>query len=957
MLIPGSMIKSHRFLLLFCSLILLMGAFGLRLYNIDMFSFWSDESLTSVRANYDVPQILRNDIVVQAEVTKDTHPPFYYLLIHLTRHLWGESDFAYRFPSVLASLLLVPLLFQFGKRLHGIQLGLIVAVLTAVNPLHIWYANEARMYTLFMLLMAGAAYALWRAVSGGKLRRWLVIYLLLAGLGLYTHYTAVFLIAAQSPFWFWLLWHNGQKKLIIAGGVVAVLVAIPLIPYTIPRLFTGPEATYIYLSPIIILQDMVRFFSLGMTVDFGQPVVILLANLTFILLLIGFYAVDTTAKRLFLAIYLLAVILGLIVGSLLKPMYLGVRHIMVSSPAFLLLLAWAILFIGQKSANYSKNSLTQRRRDIESKKSLPHWLVHRVRIALSPKERVLWRVAFIMSLLTLALGPLLSLNNLYNRHDIYAKDDYRSLIRQIAAMVGENDVVVYNDAIHLFLHDHYYVGPDVAVTAVPGYPHPVAYSAEADLTHIAQTYDRIWFVSDPPTDGRDDEGFVQHWLTTKLLPLTVLIAHARSATAEALAFSTLNTHAETLPNAESLAITWPGLSPLQAVQIDSTQPITNQTIWIQLYWEATPILPETAVLRFSLHDSQGQEWTAITHPAYPTTSQLPPTGLIQLPYWLPLPRAIPPGQYELRLQPFVDTQAIAPAHPITAVTIAATPPPSVPWFAPQRLHFDNGLQLAGWEWADTAVYPGHNLPLTLYWQTDTPLTLSNLRYELTIYQADGSPLRQQAGRPGAAWLTDLPAPSLIREQTGIYVRPETPPGRYRLQWRLLADEQIIPGRPAWRPWSTESVILGYFQVAEWPLETSLPTDVTPVGATFGPHITLHGYQLHHTDDQLQLHLTWQTDAHLHNDLTLFVHLLTADNEVIDQVDRIPGNGLRPLSGWRAGEVITDEIQFTLPATAPPGSYQIMVGFYHPEEGYRLPVMRDGQPQLYDQLLLTSVSVP
>jgi hypothetical protein len=912
--------------------LMLLAAFALRLHHIEAFGFWTDESLTPLRASYPLSQILQNEIIIQDVVTKDTHPPFYYLIIHFTRQVLGETDFAYRYPSLLAGLLLLPLLFQLGRRLYNRYLGLVVAGLAAVNPLYIWYAHEARMYTLFVLLMAGAAYALWRALAGADLRRWLLIYLLLAGLGLYTHYTAVFLIAAQAPFWLWLLWQNGQKKLIIAGAVVAVLSAVPLIPFTVPRLFTGAEANYHYVSPLIMLQDVVHFFGLGLTVNFDQMGIRLLDLLALGLLLLGVYAAGNWPRRAFLLTYLLAVVLGLMAGSLLKPMYQGVRHIMVGSPAFLLLLGWAVVYAGEQV-----------------------WL--RYTPAHSRQKRFGWAIIFAAGLLTLTIGPAVSLHNLYNRPDLYAKDDFRHLIAQMERMAGENDVIVYNNAIHLPLHDHYRTRPDVAVAAVPVYPTLAEQTAVSDLTQLSQTYDRIWFVTDPPADDRDEDKLARQWLETNLLPLTRLEAHARTTVVESLAFAT------TLPTAtnevlnDALDLTWPDLPPLRGFQLENDQPVTSPTLWFYLYWHALPAPPESAVLRVSLHDERGWEWAAHIHPIHPSARGWPDAEMVRQPYWLTLPRALPPGPYALRLQPLAAGQPLAEAQTVTTVAVAASPLPDRFWFEPQPIRFDNGLQLSGWQLADTAVYPGHNLPLTLYWQTDAPLPLDDVRYELILYQADGTPLRQQSGRPGAAWLPALPANALVSEQTGIYIRPETPPGRYRLQWRLWVGDDVVGVRPLWRPWSTESVILGEVEVAAWPLETNLPDDMTPVGAAFGPVIDLYGYRLAADADQLQLDLTWRADGQPETDLMLFVHLLSPQNEVVAQVDRVPGNGLRPLSGWRPEEVITDEIRLNLPTDLPPDEYRIMVGFYHAEEGYRLPVVLDGVAQPNDQLLLTRVTLP
>ena len=108
---------SRRITPLLALIALLLLGYWLRVYNLDAFSFWTDEGLTPARSGYPISQILRNEIIIQGVVTTDTHPPLYYLIIHLTRQLFGLSDFAFRYPSVLFGVLLIPLLYQFGRRL------------------------------------------------------------------------------------------------------------------------------------------------------------------------------------------------------------------------------------------------------------------------------------------------------------------------------------------------------------------------------------------------------------------------------------------------------------------------------------------------------------------------------------------------------------------------------------------------------------------------------------------------------------------------------------------------------------------------------------------------------------------------------------------------------------------------------------------------------------------------
>ena len=58
------------------------------------------------------------------------------------------------------------------------------------------------------------------------------------------------------------------------------------------------------------------------------------------------------------------------------------------------------------------------------------------------------------ALALLLLGPLISLNNLYN-NSRYAKDDVRGLISYIEEHASSSDIVLYNNAILLALHEHY----------------------------------------------------------------------------------------------------------------------------------------------------------------------------------------------------------------------------------------------------------------------------------------------------------------------------------------------------------------------------------------------------------------------------------------------------------------------------------------------------------------------
>lgn len=123
--------------------IVLLGA-ALRLYRIGAQSFWLDEAVSVVHAAQPAGELLRQ------LATTDIDPPLYGLLLHFWLHL-GDSEATIRLLSALCSLATIPVLYLLGRRIGSPRLGLLAALILAVSPFHVQYAQEARMYALLTL--------------------------------------------------------------------------------------------------------------------------------------------------------------------------------------------------------------------------------------------------------------------------------------------------------------------------------------------------------------------------------------------------------------------------------------------------------------------------------------------------------------------------------------------------------------------------------------------------------------------------------------------------------------------------------------------------------------------------------------------------------------------------------------------------------------------------------------
>ena len=128
--------------------LLLLLAFGLRLHRLGEPSLWGDEGLSLYRARASWEDLLRGRIVlqgIQPIETIDNHPPLYFAVLKVWVGLAGDREFTLRFPSVFASILMIPVAWVAGRRLREPAAAWAGAILAAASPLYLWYAQEARM--------------------------------------------------------------------------------------------------------------------------------------------------------------------------------------------------------------------------------------------------------------------------------------------------------------------------------------------------------------------------------------------------------------------------------------------------------------------------------------------------------------------------------------------------------------------------------------------------------------------------------------------------------------------------------------------------------------------------------------------------------------------------------------------------------------------------------------------
>jgi predicted membrane-bound mannosyltransferase len=116
-------------------------AAGLRLATLGAQSFHHDEVVTASR-------VLRGSFwhAMDAVGFSESAPPLYYALAWAWAQVAGLDEFGLRSLSAVAGIATVPVAYLLGLELRGRRAGIAAAALVAVNPMLVWYSQEARGY-------------------------------------------------------------------------------------------------------------------------------------------------------------------------------------------------------------------------------------------------------------------------------------------------------------------------------------------------------------------------------------------------------------------------------------------------------------------------------------------------------------------------------------------------------------------------------------------------------------------------------------------------------------------------------------------------------------------------------------------------------------------------------------------------------------------------------------------
>jgi 4-amino-4-deoxy-L-arabinose transferase-like glycosyltransferase len=177
-------------------------------------SYHHDEVITAMRV---IPGSF-GEMLHKLKVS-ESNPPLYYVLAWGWAKVFGLEEVGLRSLSALFGAATVPVGYLIGCQLDGRRCGLILAGFIALNPMLIWYSQEARSYALLVFFAALSLLFFLRALDSGGRARDLALWAVFSALALCSHYFAVFPVAIEGA---WLLLALRERRRAVLPALAAV---------------------------------------------------------------------------------------------------------------------------------------------------------------------------------------------------------------------------------------------------------------------------------------------------------------------------------------------------------------------------------------------------------------------------------------------------------------------------------------------------------------------------------------------------------------------------------------------------------------------------------------------------------------------------------------------------------------------------------------------------------------
>lgn len=288
--------SNQNWLKLLFIILLALGLF-FRLVNLDRKPIWVDETHTfSVVSGYSDTELIdkfsdTNPINIETflkfqypnsdrglgdslyKLYTDVHPPLYFLIARSFVKLFGNSVAVLRSASVVLSILTLPCIYWLCLELFGSSLvSKVATALFCVSPFQVLYAQEARPYSLFALVILFSGASLLWAMRTQKWIAWFIFSISLA-IGLYSQLFFLFVIGGYFAYVFLVesFRFTPKIKALLLANITGFIIFLPWLVTVLVHLADFKEKSSWVKNHTLSILGAIRLWSENISLSFIDP--------------------------------------------------------------------------------------------------------------------------------------------------------------------------------------------------------------------------------------------------------------------------------------------------------------------------------------------------------------------------------------------------------------------------------------------------------------------------------------------------------------------------------------------------------------------------------------------------------------------------------------------------------------------------------------------------------------
>ena len=210
----------------------------LRLINLDTYGVWLDEMGSISEANslfvfdfdsfFTLRDIQNNDTLINVfksvEIAEAGNGITYILLLHYWKEIFGNTDFAIRFLSLVFGGIVIFLTYWLTHDITKSQkISNLSGLLTSIHPFLIIYSQEARSYMLCLVFVLASSIVIFQILKSRNFNFLNhLLYSILILLAFFTHYSSIYILFAHLLIFLYLKiafskWKSFISVLILIG--------------------------------------------------------------------------------------------------------------------------------------------------------------------------------------------------------------------------------------------------------------------------------------------------------------------------------------------------------------------------------------------------------------------------------------------------------------------------------------------------------------------------------------------------------------------------------------------------------------------------------------------------------------------------------------------------------------------------------------------------------------------